>query len=98
MNAELSETMVNVNIALPQSMKAFVDAEVRAGGYGTTDEYIRDLVREAEERKADERLETLLLEAIESGPATPMTKQDWEDMRNELTRRAEQRLAEQGKP
>ena len=97
MNAELSETMVNVNIALPQSMKAFVDAEVRAGGYGTTDEYIRDLVREAEERKADERLETLLLEAIESGPATPMTKQDWEDMRNELTRRAEQRLAEQGK-
>jgi len=90
MNAELSETMVNVNIALPQSMKAFVDAEVRAGGYSTTDEYIRDLVREAEERKADERLETLLLEAIESGPATPMTKQDWDEIKQRGLERIQQ--------
>ncbi len=28
-------------------------------------------------QKEDERLEELLLQAIESGPATPMTKKDW---------------------
>ncbi|MGE0131803.1 MAG: type II toxin-antitoxin system ParD family antitoxin [Blastocatellales bacterium] len=74
MNAELT-------ISLPQSIKNFIDEQVAKGGYSTPDEYVCDLVREAKEREAEERLEGLLLEALDSGPATPMTKEDWEEIR-----------------
>ncbi|MBV9851334.1 MAG: hypothetical protein JO250_16815 [Armatimonadetes bacterium] len=36
-------------------------------------------------------LEQLLLEGIRSGPATPMTAQDWQDIRQEVRDRAARR-------
>ena len=62
-------------------MKSFIEEEVSSGGYGTASEYFRELVRDAKKRKEEERLEKLLLEALESGPASPMTKKDWEAIR-----------------
>lgn len=37
-----------INISLPDSMKAFVDQRVKARGYGSHSEYLRDLVRKDE--------------------------------------------------
>ena len=34
-----------------------------------------------EKRKAKESLETLLLQGLNSGNATPLTEQDWDDIR-----------------
>jgi antitoxin ParD1/3/4 len=82
MKSNVKDTMTSMNISLPESMKQFIDEEVSNGGYGTTSEYFRELVREAKKRKEEEQLEKLLLQALESGPATPMTKQDWEAIRN----------------
>ena len=39
-----------MNISLPQHMRDFIESEVARGGYGSTSEYIRALVREAQER------------------------------------------------
>ena len=80
-----------MNISLPDSMKSFVESEVKEGGYNTTSEYFRALVREAQERKTKARLEALLLEGLHSREATPMTEQDWEEIRKEVRARAAKR-------
>jgi antitoxin ParD1/3/4 len=38
--------MSTLNISLPEAMKAFVEAQVKAGLYGSASDYIRALVRE----------------------------------------------------
>jgi antitoxin ParD1/3/4 len=73
-----------MNIALPESMKQFVLAQVSAGGYSTASEYVRELIRADQKAKAQQRLEQLLLEGLDSGPATPMTKRDWEALRMQI--------------
>jgi antitoxin ParD1/3/4 len=84
--------MTTMNISLPDSMRAFIEQKVAQGGYSTASEYIRQLVREDQKRAAQERLELLLMEGIESGPSPEMTSGDWD----ELKRRVWQRHAESG--
>ena len=83
--------MATMNVSLPDEMKAFVEEQVQRGGYSTASEYLRELIRDAQKQAAEERLEKLLLEGLDSGPATPMTKKDWEDLRRELERRRAER-------
>jgi len=76
-----------MNISLPKALREFVEAQVANGDYGTASEYVRGLIRDAQKRQAQAELEAKLLEGLNSGPATPMTAQDWEDMRQRLHRR-----------
>jgi len=78
MKQDTKDHMTSMNISVPESMKEFIEDEVSSGGYGTASEYVRELVRDAKKQKEEERIEKLLLEALESGPASPMTKKDWE--------------------
>ncbi len=70
-------------------MKEWVDKQVQTGGYETASEYVRQLLREEQRRQAQRKLEDLLVEGIESGPATPMTRKGWDEVRQE----GRQRLA-----
>ncbi|WP_155748744.1 type II toxin-antitoxin system ParD family antitoxin [Scytonema sp. UIC 10036] len=70
-----------MNISLPDSMRVYVEEQVASGSYSSASEYFRELVRLDQKRKAQERLEGMLLESLRSGPATAMTPQDWEDIR-----------------
>ena len=72
-------------------MRAYVEEQVASGNYSTVSEYFRELVRQDQKRKAQERLETLLLEGLDSGTATPMTAQDWEDIRQAVRERVAKR-------
>ena len=65
-----------MNISLSNELKAFVDARVKARGYSTHSEYVRDLVRRDEERAAEERFAAMIEEGFESGPAG-----EWQDLR-----------------
>jgi antitoxin ParD1/3/4 len=87
-------TRATMNISLPESLREWVEELVEKNGYGTVSEYIRQLVREDQRRRVREEIEKRLLAAIESGPATPMTKADWDRMRRELI---ERHAARQGK-
>ncbi len=71
-------------ITLPGPMKAFVEAEAAQQGYRSPDEYIQTLIREAQKRKALEKVDALLLEGLDSGEATDMTEADWENLRQSL--------------
>lgn len=73
--------MKSMNISLPESMRTYVEEQVANGGYGSASEYFRELVRLDKKRKATERVETMLLEGLNSGNATSMTDEDWEDVR-----------------
>ena len=76
-----------MNISLPETPKRFIDEQVSTEGYSSVSEYIRALVRDDQKRKARERVEALLLEGLESGEATEMTKQDWVEFRREAVER-----------
>jgi antitoxin ParD1/3/4 len=85
--------MQTMNISLPDAMKHFIDAQVATGGYSSASEYVRALVRDAQQRQAKTRLEALLLEALDSGDSTAMTKEDWDAIRREGLARLRARAA-----
>jgi len=58
--------MTTVTISLPDSLKAFVDSQLAAKGYGNVSEYFRSLLREAQAKEEEARLEALLLEGLAS--------------------------------
>jgi antitoxin ParD1/3/4 len=57
--------MSTMNISLPDSLKSFVDEQVATRGYGTSSEYVRELIRKDQDRF---RLRELLLEGAASTP------------------------------
>ncbi|HAX43373.1 MAG TPA: type II toxin-antitoxin system ParD family antitoxin [Bryobacteraceae bacterium] len=78
--------MQTMNISLPEQLKEFVDEQVGSGRYSSVSEYVRDLIRLDERRKAKGRLEALLLEGLEGGAATEMTREDWAEIRAEAVK------------
>jgi antitoxin ParD1/3/4 len=58
--------LATVTISLPDSLKAFVDTQLAAKGYGNVSEYFRGLLREAQSKEQEARLEALLLEGLAS--------------------------------
>lgn len=83
--------MTTLNISLPDTMKDFVERQVNEGGYSSSSEYVRALIRDEQKRLAQTALEAKLLEGIASGESTEMTRQDWEELRRDLIRRHERR-------
>lgn len=79
--------METMNIALPEAMKRFVQDQVEQGGYSSVSEYVRDLIRADQRGKARQALETEILKGLQSGASTPMTSQDWEEIREEVRKR-----------
>ena len=83
--------MNTMNIAIPAQLKSFVQRQIERRGYSSVSEYVRDLIRGDQERQAIAALETEILKGLDSGPSTPMTKQDWQDIRTEVRRRSAER-------
>jgi len=83
--------MQTMNISLPDQLKEFVDGQVGSGRYSSVSEYVRDLIRDDEKRKAQEKLEGLLTEGMQSGEPTGMTPKDWAEIRKEALKQFEAR-------
>lgn len=60
--------MGTMNISLPDALKSYVDEQVAERGYGTSSEFVRELIRKDQERQ---RLRALLLEGAGSGQSAP---------------------------
>jgi antitoxin ParD1/3/4 len=78
--------MQSMNISLPELLKQFVDDQIAAGRYSSVSEYVRELIRDDEKRKAEDRLESLLLEGLESDES-PLTNEDWAAIRRDALAR-----------
>src|SRR5688500_4351108 len=64
------DRMSTMNISLPETLKEFVDEQVAQGGYGTSSEYVRELIRKDQGRL---QLRNLLLEGAGSKPGKPIS-------------------------
>lgn len=60
--------MSTMNISLPDSLKTFVDEQVAQRGYGTSSEYVRELIRRDQDRL---QLRGLLLAGAASTSGAP---------------------------
>lgn len=60
--------MSTMNISLPDYLKSFVDEQVAGRGYGTSSEYIRELIRRDQDRLT---LRRLLLDGASSAQTEP---------------------------
>jgi antitoxin ParD1/3/4 len=80
--------MATMNVSLPDPLKHFVDEEVREGGYASTSDYMRDLIRQRQRVKAEETLRRLIAEGLASGPAEPLEPDFFDKMRERARSRA----------
>jgi antitoxin ParD1/3/4 len=84
--------MTTVTISLPESLRDFIEVQVKTKGYGNVSEYFRGLLREAQEREADKRLETLLLESLDDPrPDITITSEFWDGVKKRLVDRVERK-------
>jgi antitoxin ParD1/3/4 len=77
--------MSTMNISLPDSLKAFVDSQVSERGYGTSSEYVRELIRKDQDRQ---ELRGLLLAGAASAPASPADVAYFEGLRDRVRKAA----------
>ena len=88
--------MASFNISLSDELRRYVLAQIAGGAYGNVSEYFRSLIRDHQRQTAQERLESLLLEGIQSGNAGPMSAAEWEELRQEALKRAANRNQKTG--
>ena len=69
-----------MNISLPDELRDFVEEQVKRG-YGTSSEYVRELIRRDQDRL---HLRNLLLTGAASPPATPADETYFKRLRNRL--------------
>lgn len=82
--------MQSMNISLPEPLKQFVDGQISTGRYSSASEYVRELIRADEKRKAEEQLEAKLMEGLNSAE-TELTAADWRAIRTEALAKVEAR-------
>lgn len=80
-----------LNISLPDQVQTFVEEQAIAAGFSSANEYVYHLILREQERMAQqERIESLLLEGVESGEPVEATEDWWEQKRTQLVERFHQ--------
>jgi antitoxin ParD1/3/4 len=85
--------MTTVTISLPESLKSFIDEQIATKGYGNVSEYFRTLLREAQAKEEDAKLEALLIEGLTSGEDIPLSREFWSELRTEAAELARKHKA-----
>lgn len=60
--------MATMNVSLPDSLKDFVEEQVGQRGYGTSSEFVRELIRKEQARS---QLRALITDGLASGQGDP---------------------------
>lgn len=77
--------MSTMNVSLPDSLKEFVDEQVQRRGYGTSSEYIRELIRRDHDRT---KLRDLLTEGASSPRGQELNAGYFDVLRRGVKKRA----------
>ncbi len=76
-----------MNISLPDTLKDFVDEQVSQRGYGTSSEYVRELIRKDQDRS---HLRDLLLAGARSKPGAELTPAYFDALRSRARKSSKQ--------
>jgi antitoxin ParD1/3/4 len=76
-----------VTVMIPESMQDSLQGRLAEGGYASLSEYVSELIRADLIRKAEERVDVLLLEGLDSGEPILADDKFWEAQRDRLTSR-----------
>jgi antitoxin ParD1/3/4 len=82
-----TNSITTMNLTLPDALKAFVESQVARKGYGSPNDYLEALIREDQKRAEDDEIEGKLLEALHGAPATPVTAETWEAIKQDGLKR-----------
>ena len=77
--------MSTMNISLPDGLKSFVDEQVSTRGFGTSSEYVRELIRKDQDRL---QLRAMLMDGGNSKPAAPADSSYFDALRERAKRRS----------
>jgi len=77
--------MSTMNISLPDALKSFIDEQVSQRGYGTSSEYVRELIRKEQDRL---QLRGMLLAGASSAPTAPADAAYFKDLRDRVRKGA----------
>ncbi|MFV0645537.1 MAG: type II toxin-antitoxin system ParD family antitoxin [Sphingomonadaceae bacterium] len=75
--------MSTMNISLPDALKAYIDQQVTVRGYGTSSEYVRELIRKDQDIQ---RLREMLLDGADSDATAPVDAGYFQGLRDRVTR------------
>ena len=76
--------MTTMNISLPDTLKSFVDTQVQERGFGTSSEYLRELIRKDQDRA---QLRKLLLAGAASRPTKAVDAAYFTALRDRVNQR-----------
>ncbi len=77
--------MATMNISPPETLKSFVDRQVSGRGFGTSSEYVRELIRKDQDRQT---LRQLLLDGAASAPTKAADDAYFDSLRDRARSRA----------
>ncbi|MCB1559729.1 MAG: type II toxin-antitoxin system ParD family antitoxin [Xanthomonadales bacterium] len=77
--------MSTMNISLPDELKAYVDTRIKAEGFGSNSEYMRELIRRDRDR---EQFRQYLLDGVASKPAGRMDAAYFANLRQQVKKAA----------
>lgn len=75
--------MSTMNISLPDELKSFVDLRIQSEGYGSSSEYMRELIRRDRDRV---QFRQYLLDGVASKPAGTMDAAYFAALRKKVTK------------
>jgi antitoxin ParD1/3/4 len=74
--------MTTLTVTLTESLTLYLQEQIASGYYTNANDYIQTLIQQDRSRK--QYLEPLILEGITSGAPTPMTNDDWNEIRQSV--------------
>ncbi|MCA6503857.1 MAG: type II toxin-antitoxin system ParD family antitoxin [Pseudanabaena sp.] len=74
--------MTTLTVTLTESLTLYLQEQIASGYYTNANDYIQSLIQQDRSRK--QYLEPLILEGIASGAPTPMTNDDWNEIRQSV--------------
>lgn len=82
--------MAQMNISIPENLKAWVETRVAGGDYASSSDYLRDLVRQ--DQRYNEQLERLRAE-IQAGYDSGISERGLSDIIGDIRKKHQQRDA-----
>ena len=79
-------SMAQMNVSVPDPMKAWCETQVKQGRYATTSDYVRDLIRRDQDTQSGVKM---LQAAIDDGLASGISDRSLDEILAEARKRAE---------